>query len=704
MNLCFSPMFSRLFHLVTRFWYGLRVTTVFVLCAFMVNNTAIAKASDSQKSPSRAQPQNDSFDDLILNARDAVRLGDSKKLQASLSRWRQLDGPQSQYVLNDYLGYWEWRQKLVDARQNPLGLDQSALRQWLAARPGQLVSDLLRRDWLQQLARQGQWERFRELYPAWVLRDERDLLCYEQVSQLENRQSSDFRPADWRLQTRQLLLQTAQSKEFPEGCQELLSQAIQQQLFSLHDGLELLRLLFANNRGGAALRLGQQLQAQLALGQSNISLAYERPLELLRQLPAERLKQQPAHQELAVLAIVRLTREQVDEAAQQLTLLAPALSARQQGYLWGQIGMAGAKRLHEQAIDWMEKADASQLNAEILEWKVRAALRAQRWDIVQRAIENMDEPQRRDPTWIYWLGRAYQAQGQAVQAEQQFRVISPQFGFYSKLAQEELGLKIVLPPVATAPSETERQFAQQHPGLKRALKFYALGLRFEGNREWNFALRGLSDRQLLAVADYAKQLQIYDRAINTAERTQQEHDFNLRFLTPYRQELALAAQRAGVDEPFVYGLIRQESRFITDAKSQVGASGLMQLMPATAKYVARKIGWHDFHGQEVNDVGTNLTLGTRYLRMVLDSLDQSPVLATAAYNAGPGRPRAWRARAHYGKAIEGAIFAETIPFTETRDYVKKVLSNTVYYAAQFEGRAQSLKTRLGVIQPTTPQP
>jgi soluble lytic murein transglycosylase len=129
---------------------------------------------------------------------------------------------------------------------------------------------------------------------------------------------------------------------------------------------------------------------------------------------------------------------------------------------------------------------------------------------------------------------------------------------------------------------------------------------------------------------------------------------------------------------------------VTTARSHVGASGLMQLMPATARWVANKLGLRDFR---VNDTDTNVLLGTTYMRLVLESLDNHPVLASAAYNAGPGRARRWRT----DQALEGAIYAETIPFTETRDYVKKVMSNSVYYAALFDGKPQTLKQRLGII-------
>jgi soluble lytic murein transglycosylase len=162
-----------------------------------------------------------------------------------------------------------------------------------------------------------------------------------------------------------------------------------------------------------------------------------------------------------------------------------------------------------------------------------------------------------------------------------------------------------------------------------------------------------------------------------------------------------STESLGLDKAWVYGLIRQESRFVQVARSHVGASGLMQIMPATAQYVARKIGMSNFKQASVNDIQTNIVLGTNYLHMVLNALDGSQAMATAAYNAGPGRPKSWRAS--LPRTVEGAIFAETIPFSETRGYVKSVLSNATYYAALFENRSQSLKARLGMVSPKPPE-
>ena len=159
--------------------------------------------------------------------------------------------------------------------------------------------------------------------------------------------------------------------------------------------------------------------------------------------------------------------------------------------------------------------------------------------------------------------------------------------------------------------------------------------------------------------------------------------------------LAEQARSRELEEHWVLGLIRQESRFRASAKSSAGASGLMQLMPSTARSIARKLRLRGYSWARVTDVQVNAALGTAYLKQVLDDLDGSAVLAATAYNAGPGRARRWRD----ARPLEGAIYAESIPFNETRDYVKKVMANTVFYSAVLGGQIRTLKERLGVIAP-----
>jgi soluble lytic murein transglycosylase len=218
-------------------------------------------------------------------------------------------------------------------------------------------------------------------------------------------------------------------------------------------------------------------------------------------------------------------------------------------------------------------------------------------------------------------------------------------------------------------------------------------MRTDAMREWNWATRSFDDRKLLAAAKVARRNGMYDRAISTADKTVQLHDFSLRYLAPYRDVMRTHIQENGLEEAWVYGLMRQESRFVTSAKSGVGAQGLMQVMPTTARWIARKLGLKDYRASLLKQLDTNLMLGTYYMKNMLSQLDDNPVLASAAYNAGPGRARRWLA----DKPLEGAIYIETIPFDETRDYVKKVMSNTMYYAQEFGAPRRTLKMRLGIV-------
>ena len=269
--------------------------------------------------------------------------------------------------------------------------------------------------------------------------------------------------------------------------------------------------------------------------------------------------------------------------------------------------------------------------------------------------------------------------------------ISPHF--YGILSTEALGRQYAWPKAAAPVTQTELARVQNAPETRRVLALYRLDLRTEALREWSWGLRSVDDRTLLAAAEVARRNGLYDRAINAADRTKNEHDYAVRYLAPYYDVFAREAQAQNLDLAWVFGLVRQESRFLSIARSGVGAQGLMQVMPATGKWIARKEGWRDYHPGWLTAIDTNVQLGSAYLRHVLDALSNNQVLAAAGYNAGPGRPRRWRD----SKPMEGAIYAETIPITETRDYVKKVMANAEMYATLFERRPVSLTTRLGKV-------
>jgi soluble lytic murein transglycosylase len=376
------------------------------------------------------------------------------------------------------------------------------------------------------------------------------------------------------------------------------------------------------------------------------------------------------------------------------------------------------RQLSPEAVGLARQAGSIRGSDELLAELARAGLMGADWRMVRSAVDRMSETGQADPTWTYWKARSLLALGSDAETIHRARVlltgISGQVGFYSQLATEELGARVLLPARAAAPTEQELAPIRKNPGFERAARFYALGMRVEGHREWNFQLRGMSDRQLIAAAEWGRQLGHLDRMVNTSDRTREEHDFQQRYPTPFIEKLQPAAQAQGLDPAWVYGLIRQESRFIMDARSSVGASGLMQIMPATAQWIAKQLGEKEFVASQINQLDTNLRFGSYYLRYVQDLLEGSALLASAGYNAGPGRPRAWRGR--LPGPIEGAAFAEIIPFLETRGYVKAVLANATVYAALYPSRPRlvpvgaasaatdrielpSLKPLLGRVQP-----
>ena len=450
-------------------------------------------------------------------------------------------------------------------------------------------------------------------------------------------------------------------------------------------------MLFENGQITAAKSALGYLPKGKAPDERSLAEAARQPKRLLEHLPKS-LELRPVR-EVAVLAGVRYAHADPEAMAEALEgILAARLPEKELQYLWARVGYEGARAEQADALKWYLRAGSAPLSDDELAWEARTALRRAQWRVVRDSIDRMSARARQDPAWTYWYGRALATQNEEAGARAYYLRIAGQPDFYGLLASEELGYVAALPQKTYVPSEEEVAAAAREPGLARALELIRLGIRSEGVREWLFAIRSFSDTQLLAAAELAHRSGVYDRSINTADRTSVTHNFQLRYPTPFRDVFREYAATQGLDEAWVFGLVRQESRFLADARSSAGASGLMQLMPRTARYIAKKIGLRDFRPHRVTDVHTNVTLGTGYLRMVLDQLG-SPVLASAAYNAGPGRARRWRE----AYPLEGAIYVETIPFNETRDYVKKVMANAVFYGALLEKRMTPLKARLGII-------
>ena len=611
-------------------------------------------------------------DDAFLAAHQAFTKNDPARFEAMAAQAQA-------HPLAVYLDYWRLRLRLQrPPSETPPGSADADVQRFLARHEGTLVADLLGRDWMLDLGRRREWTAFDAVYARWILRDDDEVHCYASLGDIER-----ARPAP---RARAAVFSV---RNFGPGCAALLDAQLRTGALNRDDLHARLLVALETNAADAVRLLGERL----ALDSKAVDLALSNPSKALA---GKRTR------ETLLIALSRLARKDPSEADERLDAIAPALREADLAFARSQIAAAAMRRLDPRALEWTRASLDAPATDETWNWLARAALREQDWPTLRKVVARMSEAGRNEPAWIYWSARAEREAGNTAKADEMLRPIAGQFTFYGRLAAEDLGSLTSPPPAALATTEEELAQAARNAGFDRALRFYALGLRFEGNREWNFQLRGMNDRQLLAAARWPCAEQVLDRCVNTADRTREEHDFALRFVSPFLDRMKPVAAGADLDPAWVYGLIRQESRFVRDARSWAGAQGLMQIMPATARWIAKKLGERDFRVEQLHDLDTNLRFGTFYLRSVLDDLEGSPLLASAAYNAGPGRPRSWRST--LSAPVEGAIFAEIIPFNETRDYVKKVLTNAVYYAALFTGQPQSLKARLGKVAPALSMP
>ncbi|MBU3616334.1 lytic transglycosylase domain-containing protein [Polynucleobacter sp. JS-Polo-80-F4] len=608
--------------------------------------TALPKSYESKAAPAEITDT----DRMFIDLREAAKKND-------VFRTQQLSSNLANYPFDDYVAYFRIKPQLFDSAggaRNDYGADAQVVA-FLNQYQGTALADRMRNDWLLVLGKRKDWARFDVEYAKFVLDDDTQVKCYSLLSKL----SQGENPTKLAIDSRAVLLDPSY---FGQACQELVPSLVAAGGMSPSE---------AKAIGRAASERGYDTMARRLGGEDPIG------------------------------DIVKAAKADPSKAYRDFSQNASRYSKENQAVAWGVIGQFLAKKLDPNADDayrlQQELGYNELLSVESQEWKVRAGLRAKDWALVKNAIDGMNPAVRtKDPAWTYWYGRALKAEGQDAKAKDSFEMIADQYNFYGQLAREELG-KSNSAPTKTKVTDQEIDAMASRKGFIRGERLYAMNLRFEGNREWNWELRNMTDKQLLAAAEYAKRVNLYDRVVNTADRTKQEHDFSLRYPTPYKEELSPIARQIDLNLAWAYGLIRQESRFIMNAASSVGASGLMQVMPNTAKYVAKKIGMTNYTNDKLSDTSTNLTLGSNYLNMVLIDLDGSWVLASAAYNAGPSRSKAWREK--LSGPTEGAIFAETIPFTETRVYVKNVLSNANYYSSVMSGQTQSLKQRLGVITP-----
>ncbi len=343
--------------------------------------------------------------------------------------------------------------------------------------------------------------------------------------------------------------------------------------------------------------------------------------------------------------------------------------------------VAAARQHLPVAVSWSETLPDSTLWVEAQRWKIRLALQAQDWARVLARIEALPDGEGQARDWIFWRGWAHQALGQTAMARQWWQRLAERDDYVGLLAQELLGRPWQVPQFVPPSGDLAIE-----PVTRRVLALRQRGWDNEAAQEID-ALAAAprtpqSLERLRATAQRLHEREQYDLGVRLLERAEDWAAVPLRYPLPWRATVTQIAAQEGVDPAWAYGVMRQESRFRTDARSSSGALGLMQVMPATGKWIAEKLGERQFRVPQLLEPSTNLRYGITYLRWMHERFDGHPVFATGAYNAGPGRIGRLQARHDIRRPelLEALLYVELLPIDETRGYVKNVLANTVVYA------------------------
>ncbi|WP_343598251.1 transglycosylase SLT domain-containing protein [Acinetobacter sp.] len=575
----------------------------------------------------------------------------------------------SQSMQQDVLGYYPEYWKL----NTNLGFQPSgSIIQFAQRYPQSAMAEKLAADYVEEKVKQADFVNAQPVIPYVTNPDQAESCA---VAQVRAKSGDPLVFAEYK----ELWLSTSTQ---PESCMGLERMMLSSPLMTTQDKQQRLWSFLRAGQIGTSLSTAQSLGLNLSIAQLN--QIQSNPLNYLWSAP----KNNDVDYAYLIFALGRLTNSDLNAGLTAVNRAAEGTPVAVQKYLYRTIAYIGGttvlkNNFNRIVLNYFDASYGIPFSPEEAEVYARQAIRFGAWESVIRAIDSMGVTQKQEDRWQYWLARAYEqrADNNARQTAQQIyqKLAMSGDGYHNLLAQARLGQKYSkLDQTQATTSDFQRLDQNVHFRRAFALKNIQAPDTYT-NREWNWAVRQAylkeDDGLLLAAAQRAADMGWYDRAIYAADRTVKRHNDPLRYLTPHKNNVVSHSQNVGVDPAWAYGLMRQESRFVTHARSNVGAGGLMQIMPNTAKLVAKQMG-ESYNPAALSDMNTNIRYGTYYLSMIQGQLSGNAVLATAGYNAGPNRAKRWQPD---GQALPADQYVESIPLSETRDYVKNVMTNATHY-------------------------
>lgn len=345
----------------------------------------------------------------------------------------------------------------------------------------------------------------------------------------------------------------------------------------------------------------------------------------------------------------------------------------QKAYLASRFALALASKGHKKAPEWLDRVTEEYLDSHLIQWKLADVLKQQDWQEVRNRLETLPESKHQAHQWRYWYARSLEQLGEQAKAKELLADLANTRHYYGFMAAQHLGLPKEFQHQPLNYSVAEKNKALLNPAAKRAFELFYIGRYSDARKEWNYWLSQLPMSEKLVAASIAHDKGWFDRPIFALSALGYLDDVDLRFPMAYGEEIQKLSAKHNIDPSWAFAIARRESSFMRDAHSSVGARGLMQIMPATAKQLARKT----VSSKYLLNAENNINLGTKYLRQLLERYNGNAILATASYNAGPHRVKQWLQRDKGNLPTD--IWIETIPFKETRDYVKSVMAYQQIY-------------------------
>ena len=585
-------------------------------------------------------------------AKAALAKGDKGPYQRYASALRD-------YPLEPYLAYDELTARLKWASNDEI-------EKFLAEHGDLPQISWMKLRWLRWLAERGEWQTFINYYDPALNFTELDCL-YGQY------QLSHGMRAEGNASAEKLWLV---GKSQPNACDPLFERWAADGQLTEQKRWQRAKLAAEARNYGLVTHLIKSMPTLGNHGKTLLQVA-QKP-ELLKQT-ARFTQTDPAMADVVGLGLRRLARQDPEAALRLLDSYAARMkfSSEEQVAIAREIGLTLAKRFDPRALQVMAKYDPELRDNTVSEWRARLLLRLGRWDEANQLTRRMPAELGNTNRWRYWQARSLQlAQPNSQEPKALYQSLAKERDFYGFMAADQVQAPYQLnnKPLALNPKTVQK--VRNSAAIRRALEFHARGQIADGRREWYNVSRLFSRDEMVAQARLAYDMGWYFPAIRTISQAQYWDDLDVRFPMPHREQLVRAAKSRDIHSSWVFAITRQESAFMADAKSQVGAMGLMQLMPATAKETARRFGIPLSSPQLAYRPEVNIQLGAAYLSQIYGQFNGNRVLASAAYNAGPGRVRQWLRGADH---LSYDVWIENIPFDETRQYVQNVLSYSVIY-------------------------